>query len=100
MDDEDKKEITRICAEMQAMRLVVNEALAVALSHEADPDKSASHARLDLTKVLDETERRAKEGPNAEYRLWFCGLVRNSLDALLDAIEKRVSQLKLGRTAH
>lgn len=98
MDDEAKKEFADFYVEMVALRLIVNEALSVALSHEANPDSAVSLARQDLEQISDEAAKKLSAGKSAEFATWFVGRVRASVSAQLDSIEKRVSKLRTDRT--
>jgi len=99
MSEEDKK-FAILQTELQALRLMVQEAMAIALSHEANPDRSASFARQDLSAIIAKTKEAAKDGPNAEFRLWFAERVGKSVADQMDAVEKRVSTLTQNRTQH
>jgi hypothetical protein len=104
MDDETKLELVNIRAELQALRLAVNEALSIALSHEANPDKSVILARDDLKKIVgltrDEMTKKATDSTSQQFALWFVGLVDKSISSLMDEVERRVSQLKRDRALH
>ena len=90
----------RFFVELHALRLLVNEALCIALSHEQDPDNAVAPARKEIDQIIELTEKKAIAGQNAEFRKWQAERVRSSVHAQLDAIEKRVSRLKRGRAVH
>jgi hypothetical protein len=99
MDDDVKKELANLFAELTALRLLVNEALSIALSHERYPDTAVSLARKDLSDIIERVAKTAISDRNApEYQVWFVDRVRASVMAQLDSIEKRVSQLQKNRT--
>jgi hypothetical protein len=86
------RKFAEILAQLTTLQLIANEALSVALYHDPDPDEAVAAARRDINHIIDV----AKAGPNAE----FADRVRSLVTPLLDAIEKRVSQLKHERTLH
>jgi hypothetical protein len=101
MDDETKRALAKILAEIQAMRLIINEAVAVALSQSENPDTIASFGRQDIEKIISDTEKMAESTLRArEFDKWQFAQIRANVKAQLDAIEIRVSRLKLGRTSH
>ena len=104
MTDDDKIEFAKLRADLQAARLAANEAMSIALSHEVDPDKAVSLARGDLRKIVDETRAKmleiATDETNRQFGVWFAGLVGESIESLMDQVEKRVSQLKQNRALH
>ena len=104
MSEDIKRLIVSLQFEIQALALITNEALSVALSKEADPDSAVSLARNDLTRILDESERKAIDAEigkdRKEFRKWFFAQVRESVAGKLDAIEKRVSRLTQTRRLH
>jgi hypothetical protein len=104
MDDEGKRLIAQVQSELLALTIIVNEALSITLSHETDPHQSASLARREVTKILDDTEKKALEAEGdatrKEFRKWFFGLARISLKGHLDSIEKRVSTLTRNQPIH
>jgi ATP-dependent Clp protease ATP-binding subunit ClpA len=101
MDDDVKQKLTTLYADIMAVRLVVNEALAVALSHETNPDMAVSLARKAVEDIIDSTVEKAvatTTESNSESRRSLFEKVRASVNAQLDAIEKRVSRLRNDRT--
>ena len=104
MTKEEKLELVKLRAELQAVRLAANEAMSIALSHEADPDKAVSLARVDLKVIVEKTrdEMLAKATDEASqiFGLWFVGLIAQSIASLMNEVEKRVSQLKRDRALH
>lgn len=90
-------------ADSQAFALIANEALSIALSHEADPDIAIVNARTAITKILDGVDAKVAtmpEGRNKAFRQWICKRTRRTASGALDAVEKRVSMLKQHRIKH
>ena len=101
MDDDLKRNLEEIFAELNALQLIANEALSLALYHEPDPDQAVALARRDIDQIIEGTEKMATaRGSNVEFRRRHIETVRALVKPLLDAIEKRVSQLKRERTIH
>jgi hypothetical protein len=100
MDDDLKRKLEEVFAQLTALQLVVNEALSLALYHEPDPDQAVTSARKDIDQMIATTEKMAISGPNAEFRKRHIERIRSLVKPLLDSIEKRVSQLKQERTIH
>lgn len=100
MEDDVKRQFAEIHAQLTALQLIANEALSVALSYASDPDRAVNLARRDIDEMIEATEKLAIAGPKAEFRKQYIERVRALMKPLLDAIEKRVSQLKLERTVH
>jgi hypothetical protein len=100
MDKEIEDGIAHLLSEMQAMRLIVNEALAVALSHESNPDNAIVYARQDIENIIQAGERKAKDDGTYESRQTDFARIRASLKNQLDAIEKRLSLLLRHRVRH
>ena len=101
-DDNDVRNMLIQCqAEIQAVSLLVNEALSMVLSLDANPDKASTLARKDVEEMAAKAEKIAagKEGLT-ETQQWFFQLVHASLRRKLDAVEKRVSTLSKDRTTH
>ena len=89
-----------IFAELHALRLIVSEALSLALSYDADPHNTVVLARKDIDDIIERTETTATGGPNAEFRRSHIEKVRSLVMAQLDAIEKRVSRLRRDGAIH
>jgi rRNA maturation protein Rpf1 len=100
MDDDVKRAFAEVLAELHALRLIVNEALSVALCHESNPDNAVILARQDIYEIIEKAEKEAIVGPYAEFRKWQMEKVRSVVAAQLDSIEKRVSRLKRDRAIH
>jgi hypothetical protein len=100
MDEDLERKFADLFAELHALRLLVNEALSIALSHESNPDHAAVLARQDIDQIIERAETEAIAGPNAEFRKWQIEKVRSLVKTQLDAIEKRVSRLKRDRAIH
>jgi hypothetical protein len=100
MDDDIKRAFAEIHAQLQALRLIVNEALSVALCHEPNPDNAVVLARRDIDQIIEIAEKEATAGSNVEFRKGQIEKIRSLVKTQLDAIEKRVSRLQHDRALH
>ncbi len=88
-------------AEIQAVSLLVNEALSLVLSLEADPHNATAMVRRDVEEMAGKAQAMAENKKRlTETQQWFFKLVHDSLARKLDALEKRVSSLDPERTTH
>jgi cell division septum initiation protein DivIVA len=101
MDEDVKEQLAKLLVEMQALRLIVNEALSVALSYDSDPHDAVVRARRHVEETIERTEKMATAaGLNVESQKWIGDKVRASVNGQLDAVEKRASQLPRDRATH
>jgi hypothetical protein len=102
--EQTRRELVQIRADIQALRLVVSEALAIALSYDAHPNATTTVARCALKRLIDETEESMStadaDRAALQFNRWFMGAVQNSIASLMDDIEVRIHQLKRDRAVH
>jgi hypothetical protein len=100
MGDDDRR-FAEIFAELHALRPIVNEVFSMVLSLGADPANAVVTARKHITETIERAETMAiAAGSNLEFRMWYVGTVSSLISDQLDAIEKRMSQLRHGRATH
>jgi hypothetical protein len=104
MDEQTRRELALIRADLQAVRLVLNEALAIALSRNTDCDRTIAEARRSVKRLIDETEASVSavntDKPALQFNRWFMSLVQKSTTSLFDDIELRVCYSNDDRPVH
>ncbi len=100
-DNEVRSLLIQCKPEIQAVSVLVNEALSMVLSLDDNPDQSFSIARKDVEEMAARAERVAAGDKGlTDTQQWFFQLVQASLKRKLDAIEKGVSTLMKDRPTH
>ena len=104
MDQQTRRELVQIRVDIQALRLLVTEALAMALSYDTRPATTTSLARRAIENLVDELQGSiCQDGADPaaiEFNRWFMDAVQGSVISLIDDIEARIEQLKKGRAVH
>jgi hypothetical protein len=106
MSEEDdrarNRKFAEIFVQLNALRVLLNEFFSVVLVREADPANAVVAVRGHLMETIGRTETMAIAGggPNVEFRKQHIVKVWASVNAQLDAVEKRVSQLRRGQATH
>jgi hypothetical protein len=98
MSEHDRR-FAEVFAELQALRLIVNEAFSMVLSLD-DPVAAVVTTRNHVREALERTETLATSGEGIPGFRKFVGKVEESISGQLDAVERLVSQLRHGRATH
>jgi hypothetical protein len=98
MSEHDRR-FAEVFAELQALRLIVNEAFSMVLSLD-DPVAAVVTTRNHVREALERTETMATGGEGIPGFRKFVGKVEESISGQLDAVERLVSQLRRGRATH
>jgi hypothetical protein len=96
MSEYDRR-FAEVFAELNAARLIVNEAFSMALSLHDDPAATVITTRNPIKETIETMTTNAEANP--EFRR-FVGSVRKSISEQLDAVERWVFQLKRGQATH
>jgi hypothetical protein len=99
MSEHDRR-FAEVFAELQALRLIVNEAFSMVLSLGDDPVAAVVTTRNHIKEGLERTETMAISGEGIPGFRKFVGKVEESISGQLDAVERLVSQLRRGRATH
>jgi hypothetical protein len=99
MSEHDRR-FAEVFAELQALRLIVNEAFSMVLSLGDDPVAAVVTTRNHVKEALERTETMATRGEGIPGFRKFVGKVEESISGQLDAVERLVSQLRHGRATH
>ncbi|MCL2428379.1 MAG: hypothetical protein FWD12_04025 [Alphaproteobacteria bacterium] len=97
---EHDRRFAEVFAELQALRLIVNEAFSMVLSLGDDPVAAGVTTRHHVKETLERTEAMAAGGEGMPGFRKFVGKVEESISGQLDAVERLVSQLRHGRATH